>query len=144
MENDKLAQLEKEIEYMKKEQEFERLKMENEKLRADIDDGDVKPKKPKVAKINDDNFDVPEQLIPKKIAAQECYNRIKQAYTICLVGIASAFIVALVGTFNKFAGAGSAGLVAMGYAFFAFKAKQDMTYLGNTYKIGKQQIGKNV
>lgn len=76
-----------------------------------------------------------EDKIPKRLAALEVYKVLRLANTVSIILIVAVFIVAIVGRFNRYGGATSAGIISAGAAWFLWKIRAKMQYLQNEYKI---------
>jgi hypothetical protein len=80
--------------------------------------------------------------ISKKVCALEVYRTCKGVNTICYIGMAGFFIVAVVSVFNKYGGSISAGLLCAGLGYYLYQNNNKMNYLNDTYKLGFKKAEK--
>lgn len=82
--------------------------------------------------------DKKEALISKKLAAREVFKTEKKTLIISSMSIASVFIVAVIMTAYKTAGAIAAGAIAMIFGYFVVSSRKKLRYLNDTYNLGEK------
>lgn len=76
-----------------------------------------------------------EEMISKKLVAQDMYGDLKFQNVMGYVAIAGFLVVAVVSVFSKSGGAMTAGIISAGFGYRLFQIKQKMEYLQAKYEV---------